>query len=83
MRRGELAGFCFDKILFNRNLIEVSRTRDRYGLRDTTKNGKIRYVPMNSIVKRTLESRRLVPYSGRKLFARISSVAFDESILPN
>ena len=54
MRRGELAGLCFDKIDFHRSLIEVSRTRDRYGLRNNTKTNEIRYVPMNDVVKATL-----------------------------
>lgn len=39
MRRGELAGLCWDRIDFERNQIEVSRTRDRYGLHETTKTG--------------------------------------------
>ena len=29
LRKGELAGLCFDKVHFSKRLIEVSRTRDR------------------------------------------------------
>lgn len=58
MRRGELAGLCWDRIDFERNQIEVSRTRDRYGLRETTKTGIRRYVPMNVEARRVLEQLR-------------------------
>ncbi len=54
MRRGELAGLCWDRIDFQRNMIEVSRILDRFGLRSTTKTGIARHVPMNEIVKATL-----------------------------
>lgn len=54
MRRGELAGLLWDKVDFQRSMIEISRIRDRYGLRDTTKSGKTRFVPMNSQLKETL-----------------------------
>ena len=54
MRKGELAGLCWDRIDFSRNMIEVSRIRDRYGLRCTTKTGTARHVPMNDMVKMTL-----------------------------
>ncbi|MEI8348330.1 MAG: site-specific integrase, partial [Pseudomonadota bacterium] len=51
MRRGELAGLCWDKVLFNRNLLEVARSRDRDGLHDSTKTKTTRFVPMNDLVK--------------------------------
>ena len=54
MRRGELAGLLWDKVDFNRSMIEISRIRDRYGHRETTKNGKTRFVPMNSQLRATL-----------------------------
>ena len=54
MRRGELCGLMWDKIDFNRSMIEISRIRDRYGLRATTKNSKTRFVPINSELKETL-----------------------------
>jgi integrase len=58
MRRGELAGLCWDRIDFERNQIEVSRTRDRHGLHETVKNGIRRHVPMNHEVRRVLEELR-------------------------
>jgi integrase len=54
LRRGELAGLKWDKIHFENKLIEVSRVRDRYGLRERTKGSKTRFVPMNDIVLKTL-----------------------------
>ncbi len=54
MRRGELAGLCWDKIHFTQGVIEVSRTRDRDGLKDGTKNGRMRPVPINSVAKMIL-----------------------------
>lgn len=54
MRRGELCGLKWDKIDFVRSMIEVSRIRDRYGLRETTKSGKTRFVPMNTQLRDTL-----------------------------
>jgi len=54
MRKGELAGLCWDKVDFQRSMIEVGRIRDRYGLRCTTKTGTVRHVPMNDVVKATL-----------------------------
>ena len=50
MRRGELAGLCWDKVCFITRQIEISRIRDRYGLRDGTKTGRKRSVPMNDEV---------------------------------
>lgn len=47
MRRGELAGLKWDCIDFTRKQIIVKRVRDRNGLRDTTKTGKSRLVPIN------------------------------------
>jgi integrase len=58
MRRGELAGLSWDRVDFERNQIEVSPTRDRYGLRETTKTGIRRYVPMNVEARRVLEQLR-------------------------
>lgn len=51
MRLGELTGLCWDRINFERNVIEVSRTLTRNELKDTTKTNLIRYIPMNPEVK--------------------------------
>lgn len=56
MRRGEIAGLCWDKINFTTNLIEISRIRDRNGLGDRTKTFKSRrFIPMNAVVRNHLE----------------------------
>ena len=47
MRRGELMGLCWDKVHLKEKWLEVSRHCDRYGLRDGTKTGMIRYIPLN------------------------------------
>ena len=52
MRRGEIAGLCWDKVNFQTGLIEISRLRDRNGLGDRTKTFKSRrFIPMNAVVK--------------------------------
>lgn len=55
MRRGELAGLCWDRVNFSENLIYVSRIRDIDGLRETTKTKLIRQIPIHPEVKRVLE----------------------------
>lgn len=56
MRRGELAGLCWDKVNFQTSLMEVSRLRDRNGLGDRTKTVKSRrFIPMNAVVKQHLQ----------------------------
>ncbi len=47
LRRGELMGLCWDKVNLAERRIEISRTRDRYGLKETTKTGLIRHLPLN------------------------------------
>jgi integrase len=54
MRRGELAGLCWDRIDFKNNQIEVTRTRDNFGLRDTTKTGHKRIIPLSVDARETL-----------------------------
>lgn len=54
LRRGELLGLLWDKVDFDQGFINVSRTRDRYGLKDTTKSGKSRIVPMTEATKKAL-----------------------------
>ena len=56
MRRGEIAGLCWDKVNFKTGLIEISRIRDRNGLGDRTKTyTSRRFIPMNAVVRNHLE----------------------------
>lgn len=50
MRRGELAGLKWDRVNFQRRQIEITRSASRYGLRDRTKSGRKRVIPMNDVV---------------------------------
>jgi site-specific recombinase XerD len=54
LRRGELCGLKWDKVHFDKSLIEVSRMRTRDGLTETTKSKVFRFVPMNETVKAIL-----------------------------
>ncbi len=54
MRKGELAGLCWDRVDFSTNSIAITRTRDRRELKERTKTNIIRILPMNEIVKPTL-----------------------------
>jgi integrase len=56
MRIGEIAGLCWDRVNFETNVIEVSRTRTRYGLKETTKTNIIRHIPMNTEVRLVIEN---------------------------
>ena len=47
LRRGELLGLCWDKVDLKARRLEISRIRDRYGLKDTTKTGAVRHVLLN------------------------------------
>lgn len=56
MRRGEICGLKWDRVNLDQNTISVSRSLGRYGLSETTKNGKHRSIPMNDVVKDLLVS---------------------------
>ncbi len=51
MRKGEIAALRWECIDFNNNLITVKGTLDKFGHRESTKSGRIRYVPMNDFLK--------------------------------
>ena len=55
LRRGELLGLCWDKVNLKERRIEISRIRDRYELKNTTKTGMIRYVPLNDSALKVLK----------------------------
>jgi integrase len=48
MRRSELEGLKWDRVNFAKETIEVSRIKDRYGLRESTKNNKARMIPITA-----------------------------------
>lgn len=56
LRRGELLGLMWDKVDFLNRQIIISRTKDRYGVKETTKTGRVRFVPMNETVIKTLQN---------------------------
>jgi len=65
MRRGELAGLCWDRVDFEKGFIQITRLRDRNGLADRTKTrNSQRRIPMSDVVKEALtdiKSRGLHP----------------------
>ncbi len=54
MRKGELAGLCWDRVDFARNQITVTRTKDQHGLKERTKTNLKRVIPMNDYSRATL-----------------------------
>ena len=77
MRRGELLGLCWDKVNLEKGRLEIARIRDRYGLRDTTKTGIIRHIPLNDPALRILQKLETDKAHSRFVFA------FDTGNLPN
>ncbi|MFP5492023.1 MAG: tyrosine-type recombinase/integrase [Bacteriovoracia bacterium] len=70
MRRGELGGLKWDKVDFTNRLIEVSRVRDRHGLRESTKTcSSFRYVPMNHATEVALKTLQLEKRHREYVFA--------------
>lgn len=54
LRLAELCGLKWDRIDFRNNQISVTRTRDKYGLKETTKTKIKRFVPMTQEVRALL-----------------------------
>lgn len=54
LRLAELCGLKWDRIDFANNQISVTRTRDKYGLKETTKTKIKRFVPMTNEVRALL-----------------------------
>lgn len=78
MRRGELAGLCWDRVNFDLNLIEVTRLRDRNGLADRTKtNRSKRYIPMNVIVRAHLQELKKKCLNTELVFVNDDGFEFD------
>lgn len=51
MRLAELCGLKWDRVDFRNNQITVTRTRDKYGLKETTKTKLKRFIPMTQQVR--------------------------------
>jgi integrase len=54
MRLAELCGLCWDRIDFSQNQIHVTRTRDKTGVKDSTKSKLGRIIPMANSVRELL-----------------------------
>lgn len=54
LRLGELGALQWDRVDFSLNQISVTRTRDKSGVRETTKSNLRRIVPMNSVSRACL-----------------------------
>ena len=54
MRLAELCGLKWDRIDFMNNQITVTRTRDKFGLKETTKTKLKRFIPMTQEVRALL-----------------------------
>lgn len=66
LRKSELCGLMWDCVDFHQKIILVKRTRDRHGLKETTKASESRKVPMSKLVfeelKRHYEHRKHPSY---------------------
>ncbi len=52
MRLGEILGLCWDRVNFDSNQVQITRTLLRKGhLQDKTKSGRARYFPMNETLR--------------------------------
>lgn len=56
MRLAELCGLRWDRINFPNNQITVTRTRDKFGIKETTKTKLKRYIPMTKEVRILLQA---------------------------
>lgn len=54
MRLAELCRLCWDRIDFNQNQLHVTRTRDKTGVKDSTKTKLGRIIPMANSVRELL-----------------------------
>lgn len=68
MRLAELCGLCWDRVNFNLNQITVSRTRDKTGLKDSTKTKLKRIIPMTPEVRSILLSIHQKRLNGSFIF---------------
>jgi len=59
MRLGEICGLGWDRVDFELNQISITRTRDKIGLKETTKTKLKRVIPMSPGVRELLLNLRL------------------------
>jgi integrase len=68
MRLAELCGLCWDRIDFRMNQISVTRTRDKTGIRDSTKTKLKRIIPMTGEVRAMLLATFAKKLNGKFVF---------------
>jgi integrase len=68
MRLAELCGLCWDRIDFRMNQISVTRTRDKTGIRDSTKTKLKRIIPMTGEVRAILLATFAKKLNGKFVF---------------
>lgn len=79
MRRGELAGLCWDRVNFETGFIEITRLRDRNGLADRTKTrNSQRRIPMSDVVRHALMELKSRNYHPEFVFCTAYGKPFDE-----
>jgi integrase len=79
MRRGELAGLCWDRVDFETGYIQITRLRDRNGLADRTKTrNSQRRIPMSDVVRHALMDLKAKNYHPEYVFCTAYGKPFDE-----
>jgi site-specific recombinase XerD len=79
MRRGELAGLCWDRIDFETGFIQITRLRDRNGLADRTKTrNSQRRIPMSDVVRHAFMELKTRNYHPEFVFCHSYGKPFDE-----
>lgn len=71
LRLGEVCGLCWDKVDFESNQIVIARSLTRNGLRDSTKSGETRYLPMNDRTRSVLLKRYRDKPEGPFVFCKL------------
>jgi integrase len=74
MRLAELCGLCWDRIDFRMNQISVTRTRDKTGLKDSTKTKLKRIIPMTAEVRAMLLATFNKKLNGKFVFVEKNGV---------
>lgn len=69
LRKGELLGLCWDRVNLSLGRIEVTRSLDRFGLKEHTKTFHRRILPLNEEVKQVLLMLLRMGHSTRYVFA--------------